>query len=263
LIERHCKDDPIPYPLHCAYHDATQKLQADVLAFFSGVKTYLNGLTVFIKDVLPQRVTRGLRFKGFGALVASASRITSGGELLAGLREFLASEGAAYYKDVLEWRNKHVEHPSGLSDMTVLSGPGRLSLLISGGRRAPSTEAASSTTDYGDEEVLVIRTESGAEVFTYHLVVRNDLEQGMAVEKGDSLGVACDSTGRHFATFGPHMHVFAAGDAVSGAADLARPETADCSPDAYNVMARVIRISRGVLEGVTEALRGTADGDMA
>ena len=77
MIAIHCNPGPIYSLVHDEYHEVTEELLVGVSSGFAQIKTFLNTLGVFISKSLPQSDTRGLRFKGWGALVKSAAKTSN------------------------------------------------------------------------------------------------------------------------------------------------------------------------------------------
>jgi hypothetical protein len=254
LIELHCQERPVSYQAHVAYHEVGKRVQSELLGFFAAIKTYLNALSVFIGEVLPQSLTRALRFRGFGSLVDSACRTAGRGLPLDPLRHLLASEGASYYSTFVEYRNKNLEHPTRLTDITLCTGPGSAQIMHSLGVPSSPGVKGDSLPPPSEERVVVFRTEAGGTAFVYHIAPSAEVDEGSALAQGQPMGRPCDCTGRHFLEYGIHFHVFDSADLhhVQPAGAWQPLAQITFSPNAYDAMVGVVRLTRGVLDLVSK-----------
>ena len=244
LIGVHCDIDRVSTFLHEEYHDVSDRLLADVLASFSGMKTFCNALALFIKVAFPHASTRGLRFKSFGSLVESAVKTVEGSHG-GDLRSLLRASGVEV-DAFLAFRDKHIEHPGTLTERSLVAGDDvRITVRTSQsswGRRPAR----------GDLEPLFVNKirfeprDGRAALHYFH--VRSNSEIG-SVRMGAPVGVTQEADA-HFGRRGSHLHVFGKPELDPDVLWRAVPHTEDevNSPDVRVAMSSISALTIAVVD---------------
>ena len=157
LVDLHCVlEVSLTLTEHENYHKINEFLLSDIKTFFLIIKTYLNSLALFIKDIIPQSQLRGLRFKSFGSLVDSAKKTAESNYPNLKLRKLLAKNGDEFEKKFVEYRDKTIEHPGKLTD-TSLSSTDGVSRVIHYDRTGNNDNKKSedNSKKYSDEERII------------------------------------------------------------------------------------------------------------
>ena len=258
MVERHCNHEAqLTLSMHEEYHEINALLLSDINSFFSMIKTYLNSLALFIKEIVPQSQLRGLRFKSFGSLIESAKRTAESDLPNSELRKFLANSGAEFEDKFVVYRDKQLEHPGKLSDKSISSSDG-VPKIIHYDRNANSKNQASDTNNdkgYSNKERITIVTPEGHEVTFFHIGLSKNIVPGMMIEQGQPLGEPYDSTGSHFQKFGCHYHVFTAPEIDDSLIEQAAPGgmPSALSPDPYKAILVLGELTEALILSATKA----------
>ena len=255
LISIHCTLGPTYSPVHDEYHEVTAELLVDVASGFAQIKTFLNTLAVFINTSLPQSDTCSLRFKGWGSLVESAAKTSNSQVPLRDLRRLLAERGLDYQARFLEYRNKHLEHPSDLTARSLRHGPTKIMHTEGLAIRRHRGSSPSNTPPYVIDEVA-LQLFAGGRGHYFH-VADSSTGEGTA-KRGDLLGHIRDSSEEHFSVWGSHYHAFMTPDAP---ADLSLEVLKGShevlvsreSPDIFDAMGDLLEMTEAVIRTVAKS----------
>ena len=211
LLEKHCgQDSQVTLSMHEEYHRINTLLISDINSFFSMVKTYLNSLALFIKEIIPQSQLRSLRFKSFGSLVKSAKQTAESNLPNLELRKVLSTVGEEFEKRFVEYRDKQIEHPIKLIDKSISSSGGAPKIIHYDRNGSQKNEAHISNNDiiYRKEERITVLTPEGLEITMFHIALSKNIKPDSLIKQGKPIGKPYDSTGTHFKKFGSHYHIF-------------------------------------------------------
>ncbi|MCY3881061.1 MAG: hypothetical protein OXG61_02965 [Chloroflexi bacterium] len=252
LIELHCMVEPTHSPVHDEYHQVTEELLVAVSSGFAQIKTFLNTLAVFINRSLPQSDTRGLRFKGWGALVKSAVKTSDSPGPLGNLRRLLAERGSDYETRFLDYRDKHLEHPGDLTGRSLRHGPTKIIHT-----KEPAFQRRRGTPS-GAPPYLIdeacLELSGGGRVHYFHVASPT---AGGHLDKG-VLGSVHDSSGAHFAAWESHYHAFATPDAPADITRAILSASRDFtiskeSPAILDAMGELMQMTEEVVRVVAES----------
>ena len=253
LVEIHCnQEDQLTLSMHEEYHEINALLLSDINSFFSMIKTYLNSLALFIKEIIPQSQLRGLRFKSFGSLVESAKRTAESDLPNSELRKFIAKSGAEFEKNFVEYRDKQLEHPGKLSD-----GVPKIIHYDSKGNSENQVSDTNNDKIHTKKERITMVTPEGHEVTFFHIALSKNIERDTLIEQGQTLGEPYDSTGSHFKRFGCHYHVFTAPEIDNSLVEQTAPGGAPfaLSPDPYEAILFLGKLTESVILLTTKAYK--------
>jgi hypothetical protein len=260
LVEKHCnQENQLTLSMHEEYHEINAVLLSDINSFFSMIKTYLNSLALFIKEIIPQSQLRGLRFKSFGSLVESAKWTAESDLPNSELRKFIAKNGAEFEKNFVEYRDKHLEHPGKLFDKTISSSNG-VPKIIHYDRKGNSENQVSDTNNdkiHTQKERITMITSEGHEVTFFHIALSENIKLGTLIKQGQPLGEPYDSTGSHFKKYGCHYHVFTAPEIDNSLVEQTAPGGAPfaLSPDPYEAILFLGKLTESVILLATKAYK--------
>jgi hypothetical protein len=251
LLERHCNEEKQPtLAIHEEYHEINVLLLSDINSFFSMIKTYLNSLALFIKEIIPQSQLRGLRFRSFGSLVESAKRTAESNLPNSKLRRWLAKNGANFETNFVEYRDKQLEHPGKLTDKSISSANG-VPKLIHYDRLTKIDHEETKKPDeiHTREECITIMSQEGYKVTFFHIAPSEDLDKSSLIKQDQPIGTPYDSTGLHFKKYGCHYHVFASPEIESSLMEQTAPggEIFASSPDPYEAILYLGKLTDSIL----------------
>lgn len=191
---------------HEQYHDVSKRLIADIILMFTCIKTFLNSLAIFIKDVVPEANLRGLRCKSFGALVDSATKkmnTNTCNELI----DTLSNTGRVFEEEYVAYRDKKIDHRAKLEDRSLSTASGNTKIFHYD--KINNCKKIDNTSKITEEETITVLTDEGNKLIYLHLAPSESNKEGKQINKGDVLGTPCDSTNVHFKKYGTHYHIFA------------------------------------------------------
>ncbi len=240
LIEVHChRRETLRLSVHEEYHEVSEQLKGDLVNFFLSCKTCLNHLAILVPEFLPHRYRRGIKHSSFAQLVHTMQTAKFDSSSMERLRFSIIEKGVRIEHSLLEYRDKHIEHPRRLEDITITSAPASPRMLHTAGRAQRSMER---TPDSGPVEegfdYFVLESQNGGKLFYYHVRPSPALAQGQMVEKGWELGQPYDRGRVHFERRGTHVHVFACPDTPISLEELFKigSDTPITSPDPVETM---------------------------
>jgi hypothetical protein len=252
LVEIHCSQRNQPtLAMHEEYHEINAQLIADLTSYFSMVKTFLNSLALFIKEMIPQSKLRGLRFKSFGSLVESAKRTVASNMPNKELRQIIASKGAEFENKYVQYRDKHIEHPGKLTDKSISSANGVPNIIHYDRKAKTDCEEGKQTDEvHTREECITITSPEGYNLTFFHIAPSKDLDETSSINNGQSIGTPYDSTGLHFKKYGYHYHVFSSPEIEESLIEQTAPGGAilTTSPDPYEAMLYLGELTELILE---------------
>lgn len=244
-IAFHCRRPDLPLSLHEAYYELSDALGADVASTWSRMKTFLNALALFVKESIPATQTRGLRFKSFGALVASAPQSSA----TDALKTLIEHGGADLEVEFITYRDKMIEHPGKLRSRGLHTGSStRIIHNVAPGR-------GETAGDRLPGQILVHELPSGGRIVYFHIAP--SVQPGPIRELPQSVGVVADPGHEHFSRRGSHYHIFSTPD-VDGErlheSMLASEAFESRSPDLFDAMSAILSSTSDVIRA-TAALR--------
>ena len=251
LVEKHCSQhNQLTLEMHEEYHEINTLLISDINSFFSMIKTFLNSLALFLKEVIPQSELRGLRFKSFGSLVESAKRTAESNLPNKELRQIIASKGAEFENKYVEYRDKQLEHPGKLTDKSTSSANG-VPKIIHYDRKTNIDHGETKKTDEirTSEECITIMSPEGYKLTYFHIAPSEDLDKSPSINQGQPIGTPYDSSGLHFKKYGYHYHVFSSPEIESSLIEQTAPGGVilASSPDPYEAILYLGMLTESIL----------------
>lgn len=219
LIELQCNMDiGLPIVVHEKYHEVYESLIHSLKTYFGQTKTFLNTITKFIGDVLPQESVKGINTNSFGNFIHNFLKKKPTNKSLLQLQEICQDEGQYLLHTSVFYRNKYIEHISSFEQGDLQTSPdGSVSLhygkkifrnddLLSEEESGASDRAYSISDPYIDR--YLIDYENDRDVVFLHIKPYRMHLPGEVVHAGESIGYMYDNTKTHFDRFGRHAHVF-------------------------------------------------------
>lgn len=253
LVERHCSQDQynqLTLAMHEEYHEINTLLISDINTLFSMIKTYLNSLALFIKEVIPQSQLRGLRFKSFGSLVESAKRTAESNLPNKALRGLIASKGAEFENRYVGYRDKQLEHPGKLTDKSISSTNG-VPKIIHYDRKTIIDHGETKEPDifHDRKECITIMSPEGYKVTYFHIAPFGDLDKSPSINQGQPVGTPYDSTDLHFKKYEYHCHIFSSSEIASSLMEQTAQggEIFASSPDPYEAILSLGKLTESIL----------------
>lgn len=257
LIHFHCQTgNMITIENHEQYHQNMESLIFNIDTFFSSYKTCLNLFSILITSFFSQQEVRGLRSGSINKMLNSIDDVITDDDEIKAILLSLSTHGDEI-NQIIEYRDKHIEHSKNLVPKTINSkANGEIQIIKSTGRRKIEDNKDVIITLEKGIYHQPTRVQSSNNQYIVYFHIYQEFKGGEEVQIGDELGLTFDNTVDHFKKYGPHIHIFSSEGFVNDKIPLCEipGDLIITSPDPHDSLLKLISLINQIFSQLIKGL---------